>query len=406
MLNKVLRVRSITDRVIIGGMSSYNDPSMSYMTELFDKDNVKYCTIPFDQEAYSRYLDGLVNCEISTRAYPKNIMASLENLGNMIYPLLNNDRPANKFNTNPYYAVSIALVILHPGFIKIMDTAKASGESIHFLNIIPIVTNNYSYSVIPIILGVWVLSYVEPLIDKITPNITKNFLKPLLILLVIMPVTMIILGPLGAILGELLSKVIYKFYNTFGFVAVGIIGGIYPFIVMSGMHHAFTPIKLGVLATVGYEAFICIGELAANLAQGGAALAVAVKSKNKDFKQIAGSSAFSAIVAGITEPALYGVNVRLKRPMIGACCGAVVGGLFGGFMQMKCFGVATPSFVTIVQYIEAGRSSSIIIALVTILIAVLVSFIITYIIGFEDVVYEDEEEKILERAEILDKKTL
>ena len=313
---------------------------------------------------------------------------------------------ANKFNTNPYYAVSIALVILHPGFIKIMDTVKASGESIHFLNIIPIVTNNYSYSVIPIILGVWVLSYVEPLIDKITPNITKNFLKPLLILLVIMPVTMIILGPLGAILGELLSKVIYKFYNTFGFVAVGIIGGIYPFIVMSGMHHAFTPIKLGVLATVGYEAFICIGELAANLAQGGAALAVAVKSKNKDFKQIAGSSAFSAIVAGITEPALYGVNVRLKRPMIGACCGAVVGGLFGGFMQMKCFGVATPSFVTIVQYIEAGRSSSIIIALVTILIAVLVSFIITYIIGFEDVVYEDEEEKILERAEILDKKTL
>ena len=99
VLNKVLRVRSITDRVIIGGMSSYNDPSMSYMTELFDKDNVKYCTIPFDQEAYSRYLDGLVNCEISTRAYPKNIMASLENLGNMIYPLLNNDRPANKFNT-------------------------------------------------------------------------------------------------------------------------------------------------------------------------------------------------------------------------------------------------------------------------------------------------------------------
>ena len=99
VLNKVLRVRSITDRVIIGGMSSYNDPSMSYMTELFDKDNVKYCTIPFDQEAYSRYLDGLVNCEVSTRAYPKNLMVSLENLGNMIYPLLNNDKPANKFNT-------------------------------------------------------------------------------------------------------------------------------------------------------------------------------------------------------------------------------------------------------------------------------------------------------------------
>lgn len=313
---------------------------------------------------------------------------------------------ANKFNTNAYYAVSIALVLLHPGFINLMDMAKSSGENIHFLSIIPVVTNNYSYSVIPIILGVWALSYVEPLVDKITPAMTKNFLKPLLVMLIIMPITIIILGPLGAIFGDLLSKIIYKFYDIFGFFAVGIIAGVYPFIVMAGMHHAFTPIKLGVLATVGYEAFICIGELASNLAQGGAALAVAVKSKNKDFKQIAGSSAFSAIVAGITEPALYGVNVRLKKPMIGACCGAIAGGLFGGIMQMKCFGIATPSFITIVQYVEKNRASSIFIALGAMLIAVIVSFIATYLIGFEDIVYEDEEERILERAESLDKTNL
>ena len=100
VLNKALRVRSITERVIIGGMSSYNDPSMSYMTELFDKDNIQYCSIPFDQEAYSKYLDGLVNCEISTKGYPKNFLVSLDKLANMVYPLLANDRPANKFN--PY----------------------------------------------------------------------------------------------------------------------------------------------------------------------------------------------------------------------------------------------------------------------------------------------------------------
>ena len=99
VLNKVLRVRSISERVIIGGMSSYNDPSMSYMTELFDKDKIQYCAIPFDQEVYSKYLDGLVNCEISIKGYPKNFIASLEKLGNMIYPLLNNDKPANKFNS-------------------------------------------------------------------------------------------------------------------------------------------------------------------------------------------------------------------------------------------------------------------------------------------------------------------
>ena len=98
VLNKVLRVRSITDRVIIGGMSSYNDPSMSYMTELFDRDNIKSCSIPFEQETYSRYLDGLVNCEISTKGYSKNFMVSLDKLANLIYPLLNNDKSVNKFN--------------------------------------------------------------------------------------------------------------------------------------------------------------------------------------------------------------------------------------------------------------------------------------------------------------------
>ncbi len=99
VLNKVLRVKSISERIIIGGMSSYNDPSMSYMTELFDRDNIKYCSIPFDQEVYSKYLDGLVNCEISNKGYPKNFNASLEKLANMLYPLLNSDKPANKLNT-------------------------------------------------------------------------------------------------------------------------------------------------------------------------------------------------------------------------------------------------------------------------------------------------------------------
>ena len=106
------------------------------------------------------------------------------------------------------------------------------------------------------------------------------------------------------------------------------------------------------IATTGYEAFICISEFCSNMAQGAAALAVTMKTKNKDLKQTAGSSAFSALVAGITEPALYGITVRLKRPMLGACIGAATGGLVGGFFQLKCFGVATPALVTIPQYMK------------------------------------------------------
>lgn len=305
---------------------------------------------------------------------------------------------SKKFGTNVYYAASIALIMLHPNFISMMTTAHDANETIRFLGLIPVTYATYSYSVIPIILAVWSLKYVEKFVDKITPVITKNFLKPMLVVLIEAPIALIILGPLGAICGNVLSDVVYFIHDKLGFIAVGLVAGTYPFVVMAGMHHAFTPIKLGMIATTGYENFICIGELCSNMAQGAASLAVAIKSKNKDFKQIAGSSAFSALLAGITEPALYGVTLRLKRPMLGACIGAVAGGLFGGFFQLKCFGIATPAIVTIVQYVEESRPMSLLIAALTILITVIVAFIATMLIGFEDVVDEDDEEEYFEEV--------
>ena len=299
---------------------------------------------------------------------------------------------SKKFGTNMYYAASIALIMLHPNFISFMNSANDAKETVKFLKFIPVTYASYAYSVIPIILAVWSLKYVERLVDKITPVVTKNFLKPMLVVLIEAPIALIILGPLGAICGNVLSTVVYTIHDKLGFIAIGLVAGVYPFVVMAGMHHAFTPIKLGMIASTGFENFICIGELCSNMAQGAASLAVAVKSKNKDFKQIAGSSAFSALFAGITEPALYGVTLRLKRPMLGACIGAAAGGLFGGFFQMKCFGIATPAIVTIVQYVEKGKPQSLLFAALTILLTIVVAFIATMIIGFEDVVDENDDE--------------
>lgn len=315
---------------------------------------------------------------------------------------------SRKFGTNVYYAVSIALIMLHPNFISMMAGAHEAGETIRFFGVVPVTYATYSYSVIPIILAVWSLKYVEKLVDKITPVITKNFLKPMLVVLIEAPIALIILGPLGAIFGNVLSDVVYFIHDKLGFIAIGLVAGIYPFIVMAGMHHAFTPIKLGMIAATGYENFICIGELCSNMAQGAASAAVALRSKNKDFKQVASSSAFSALIAGITEPALYGVTLRLKRPMLGACIGAVAGGLFGGFFQMKCFGIATPAIVTIVQYVEDSRPVSLLIAALTILLTVVVAFIATLIIGFEDVIDEDEDiltEEVTSGAGLAEEKT-
>lgn len=337
---------------------------------------------------------------LSTKGSTYQLLSVIGDGAFFFMPVLIAISASKKFETNTYYAASIALIMLHPNFISMMTNAHEAGETIKFLGVIPVTYASYSYSVIPIILAIWSLKYVEKLVDKITPILTKNFLKPMLVILIEAPIVLIVLGPLGAICGDVLSTIVYSVHDKLGFIAIGIVAGVYPFVVMAGMHHAFTPIKLGMIATTGYENFICIGELCSNMAQGAAAAAVAIRSKNKEFKQIAGSSAFTALVAGITEPALYGVTLRLKRPMLGACIGAAAGGLFGGFFQMKCFGIATPAIVTIVQYVEKDRSSSLLIAAATIALTVVVSFIATMIIGFEDVKDEDDEEDVPDQIEM------
>lgn len=305
---------------------------------------------------------------LSTNGQTYQLLSVIGDGAFFFMPVLIAISASKKFGTNMYYAASIALIMLHPNLITLMNTAHDAGQTVKFLKYIPVTYASYSYSVIPIILAVYSLRYVERFVDKITPVVTKNFLKPMLVVLIEAPIALIILGPLGAICGNGLSTVVYAIHNKLGFIAIGLVAGVYPFVVMAGMHHAFTPIKLGMIATTGYENFICIGELCSNMAQGAASLAVALRSKNKDFKQIAGSSAFSALFAGITEPALYGVTLRLKRPMLGACIGGAVGGLVGGFFQMKCFGIAT------------------------------------LIIGFEDIVDEDDDLDFVEEsnAQLLD----
>lgn len=313
---------------------------------------------------------------LSTNGQTYQLLSVIGDGAFFFMPVLIAISASKKFGTNMYYAASIALIMLHPNLITLMNTAHDAGQTVKFLKYIPVTYASYSYSVIPIILAVYSLRYVERFVDKITPVVTKNFLKPMLVVLIEAPIALIILGPLGAICGNGLSTVVYAIHDKLGFIAIGLVAGVYPFVVMAGMHHAFTPIKLGMIATTGYENFICIGELCSNMAQGAASLAVALRSKNKDFKQIAGSSAFSALFAG----------------------------LVGGFFQMKCFGIATPAIVTIVQYVEKGKPQTLLFAALTILVTVVVTFVATLIIGFEDIVDEDDDLDFVEEsnAQLLD----
>ena len=295
-------------------------------------------------------------------------------------PILLAFSAGKKFNTNPILVAAIAGVLLHPDFTAMFADA-ASG--VKFLGI-PVVSTTYSSTVLPIILTAWVMSYIEKLVDKITPVLPKNFLKPFLMLLISAPIAFIVLGPLGGIIGNGVAAVIFAIQSKFNIAAMVLMSAGMPFLVMTGMHWAFVPATLTALATSAGDSAMLPAMLLSNLAQGAACLAVACKSKNSELKQVASASGVSALVAGITEPALYGVTLQLKKPLWAACIASGITGVFTGIVKLTGYSFATPSLVALPIFISPEQTNNIIYAVIASIIVVVLTFILTFILGFDD----------------------
>lgn len=304
-------------------------------------------------------------------------------------PFLIAANAAKVFNVNQSLALIIAGVFLHPNFTAMI----ASGDPITFFSI-PVTPTTYSYSVIPVILMVWIMSYIIKLVDRITPRIVKLILHPTLVILISAPIAIIVVGPLGGIIGDGLAVAINFLSTKLGFIIVGILGAAFPFIVMTGMHHALTPIGLNAVATGG-DTLIFVSQVCSNVAQGGASLAVAVRSKDKNMKQLASASGISALM-GITEPALYGVTLKLKRPVVAAAIAAGIGGIVGGILQVTLY-IAQNCILAIPAFIGDKGMTNFFYGLLMILVSFAGAFILTLIFGFKD--EEPEESTVLNETE-------
>ena len=304
-------------------------------------------------------------------------------------PFLIAANAAKVFNVNQSLALIIAGVFLHPNFTAMI----ASGDPITFFSI-PVTPTTYSYSVIPVILMVWIMSYIVKLVDRITPRIVKLILHPTLVILISAPIAIIVVGPLGGIIGDGLAVAIDFLSAKLGFIIVGILSAAFPFIVMTGMHHALTPIGLNAVATGG-DTLIFASQVCSNVAQGGASLAVAVKSKDRNMKQLASASGISALM-GITEPALYGVTLKLKRPVVAAAIAAGIGGIVGGLLQVTLY-IAQNCLLAIPAFIGEKGMTNFFYGLLMIAISFVGAFVLTFVFGFKD---EIEEEETTETASV------
>lgn len=313
-------------------------------------------------------------------------------------PILVAVSASKKFGTNTYLAVAIAGLMVHPVFMDLMAKA-AEGQAVT-LAMLPITSVKYTYTIIPAIVMSWLLRYIEAGVDRITPLVTKNFLKPMLILLVGAVIAISIVGPAGVWLGNGISAVVYGIHGKLGWLAVAIVGAIWPLLVMTGMHRVFTPTIVTTIAETGSEAMVMPSEIGANMSLGGVSLAVAFKTKNRELRQTALAAASSALIAGITEPALYGVAIRLKRPMIASVITGFIAGAVAGLADLASHSMAAPGLFTSVQFIDKDNPTSILWIAAVMAISVVVSFALTLILGFEDIPVEEDEADMVTPASV------
>lgn len=330
-------------------------------------------------------MTGVLSLESSTY----NILNTIGDAPFFFLPMLVAVSAAKKFNSNVFLALAIAGVMVHPVFMEIMEKA-AEGKGASFVYI-PVMSVKYTYTIIPAIVMTWFLKYIEDFVDRITPIVMKNFLKPMLILLIAAPIAIIIVGPFGILIGTGLSQIVFFVHDKLGFLSVAIVGAIWPLLVVTGMHRVFTPTIVQTIAETGKEGMVMPSEIGANLSLGGVSLAVAIKTKNRELRQTAYAAASSAIIAGITEPALYGVAIRLKRPMIASVITGFITGGIAGLAGLASHSMAAPGLFTSVQFIDKDNPMSILWVVVVMVLSIVISFILTLVIGFEDIPESEDE---------------
>lgn len=274
-----------------------------------------------------------------------------------------------------------------------------AGDSATYLfGVIPVVHGSYSSSIIPAMLSTLLLKYVEKLVDRITPEWSKSFLKPLLIVMIVTPITLCAIAPLGLIIGNGLQSVINGIYGFAPWLAMMLFAGFMPFIVMTGMHWAFVPASMLGISGVGYDLMLLPAMLCSNTAQAGATFGAAFKTKDKEMKKMAFPAAVSALLAGVTEPAMYGVTLKLKKPMVAACISSGIGGLIVGILQVKSYAFVTPSMTSLVQFISPDGGKNFLYAVIIFAVTLVLSFVLSFILTKGEAEEEAAEETELQKS--------
>lgn len=254
-------------------------------------------------------------------------------------------------------------------------------EGLDFFNI-PVVAVEYQGSVVPIVMGVGFMYFVDKYLEKIIPEFAKFLLKPFVTMLIVVPFTLILFGPLGTILSTYVGNVIIWLMDTAGFIALPLLAALYPYMVMLGLDKAIMPIGFNAVASLGYDPFVMTIGFISNLCVGASALAVSRVVKENKEKSGAYFSFGLTGIFGITEPAFYGALIGRPKALIGTAIGAVTGGLLAGIFGLVSYVMGgAPGLFTLLFFLNPdGSMGNFILAVVIAAVSIIVSFTATTII--------------------------
>ncbi|THB85178.1 PTS beta-glucoside transporter subunit IIABC [Pantoea allii] len=268
------------------------------------------------------------------------------------FPLILGYTAGKKFGGNPFITMAIGGALTHPTMIAAFNASQQSGAMTQAFLGIPVIWFNYSASVIPIILAAWVSCWLEKKSTRLLPASMKNFFAPLICLSVTVPLTFLLIGPLATWLSQLLANGYQWIYAFAPWLAGAAMGALWQVCVIFGLHWGLVPLMINNLAVLGHDSMLPM-LLPAVMGQVGAALGVFLRSRDTRQKMLAGSSVTAGIF-GITEPAVYGVNLPLRRPFIFGCVAGAIGGAVVGFSSTHVYSFGFANIFTIAQMIPPG----------------------------------------------------
>ena len=297
------------------------------------------------------------------------------------FPVIIGYTASKKLNCNPILGMFLGAILIHPTFVSM----ATEGTSFTVFGI-PCSVQSYSATIIPIFLSVWVLSYVEKFFYKVVPSMLRVVFAPFLTILIMLPVTLCVLGPAGAFIGKYICDGLLAMGDFGGIatiLAIALIGALWEFLVMSGMHWVLISTMIVVLSSAGQESVVSAATVAASFAVGGMSLGAALRQRKAEDRSASISYVVAQVIGGVTEPGLYGLGFRYKRPFIGMAIGGFAGGLYGAIVGLTAYNIVpVASFLCIFGY-SGGSTMNLINAIISAAIAFVVAAVATYLIGLE-----------------------